>query len=117
MTMHAPLPSLMAYQCLHCQSLSMRPPMVCAWCLGRQFSPLTVAATGTLASWTTIRKPPMRFISEGLYHVGVFDLDNGMRVSGRLLHQATDQAGDRVHAVRSADPATDVPVFKVSTHG
>lgn len=117
MTMHTPLPGLMAYQCLHCQSLSMRPPMVCARCLGRQFSPLAVAATGTLASWTTIRKPPMRFKSEGLYHVGVFDLDNGMRITGRLLHQATDQTGDRVQAVTSADIASDVPVFKVSSHG
>jgi uncharacterized OB-fold protein len=117
MTAHTPLAGLTAYQCQLCQALSLRAPVVCAACLGRQFAAVSVAATGSLASWTTIRKPPLRFKSEGVYHVGVFDLDNGMRVSGRLLHQATDQAGDRVHAVRSADPASDVPVFKVSTHG
>lgn len=117
MTALVPLASLTAYQCQLCQALSLRAPVVCAGCLGRQFAAVSVAATGTLASWTTVRKPPLRFKSEGPYHVGVFDLDNGMRVSGRLLHETTDQAGDRVQAVTPADPASDIPVFKVSTHG
>jgi uncharacterized OB-fold protein len=102
---------------MNCQTLAQRQPIVCAHCLQRTFQVEDVAATGVLASWTTIHKPPMRFKSEGLYHVGVFDLDNGMRISGRLLHQASDQTGDRVHAVAIADTASDIPIFKVTSHG
>jgi hypothetical protein len=59
----------------------------------------------------------MRFKSEGLYHVGVFDLDNGMRISGRLFSTPTDRLGDRVQAVAIADAASDIPIFKVTSHG
>jgi hypothetical protein len=59
----------------------------------------------------------MRFKSEGLYHVGVFDLDNGMRISGRLLHEESEQTGDRVQAVAITDAASDIPIFKVTSHG
>jgi uncharacterized OB-fold protein len=111
------LPALTAYQCKDCQTLTQRSPMACARCLGRRFSSVPVTSTGILASWTTIRKPPMRFKSEGVYHVGVIDLDNGMRISGRLLHEASDQTGDRVQAVAIADTASDIPIFKVTSHG
>lgn len=117
MTLHNPLSALTVYQCHGCQTLTQRSPMVCARCWGRQFSAVSVAATGTLASWTTIRKPPLRFKSEGHYQVGVVDLDNGMRISGRLLNEANDQAGDRVQAVSVVGMPTDIPVFKVTPHG
>ncbi len=111
------LPALTAYQCKDCQTLTQRSPMACAQCLGRRFSSVPVTSTGILASWTTIRKPPMRFKSEGVYHVCVIDLDNGMRISGRLLHEASDQTGDRVQAVAIAETASDIPIFKVTSHG
>jgi hypothetical protein len=47
----------------------------------------------------------------------VVDLDNGMRISGRLLNEANDQAGDRVQAVAVVGIPTDIPVFKVTPHG
>ena len=117
MSTHTLLPALTAYQCNDCQTLTQRSPMACAHCLGRRFSSVPMTATGTLASWTTIRKPPMRFKSEGLYHVGVFDLDNGMRISGRLLHEASDQTGDRVELVTENLLQTQTPTFKVTSHG
>jgi hypothetical protein len=40
-----------------------------------------------------------------------------MRISGRLLHEASDQTGDRVQAVAIADAASDIPIFKVTSHG
>ena len=114
MTAHAPLSTLTAYQCVGCQTITQRSPMVCARCLGRQFSTVAVPATGRLASWTTVRKPPLRFKIEGSYHVGVVDLDNGMRISGRLLHDSADPTGERVVAVTPSDTAPDIPVFKVT---
>jgi hypothetical protein len=40
-----------------------------------------------------------------------------MRISGRLLHEASDQTGDRVQAVAITDAASDIPIFKVTSHG
>jgi len=117
MTAHAPLATLTAYQCVGCQTITQRSPMVCARCLGRQFSTVEVTATGRLASWTTVRKPPLRFKAEGAYQVAVVDLDNGMRISARLLSTPTDQLGDRVVLVTENLLQTQTPTFKVATHG
>jgi uncharacterized OB-fold protein len=37
-----------------------------------------------VASWTVIRRPPLRFRGEGPYAVAVVDLSAGVRVTGRL---------------------------------
>jgi uncharacterized OB-fold protein len=94
-----------------------RLPMVCPQCLGREFYGEQAVATGTLASWTQVRKPPLRFKADGVYCVGVFDLDNGMRVTGRLLHQAGDAIGDRVVIVNTNDVSTTLTTFKVTPNG
>jgi uncharacterized OB-fold protein len=76
---------------------------------------IEVPASGTLVSWTTIRKPPLRFKAEGTYHVGVFDLDNGQRISGRFLAAEGDKPGQRVVATDTpADGA--IATFKVESH-
>jgi hypothetical protein len=51
-----------------------------------------------------------------MYYVGVFDLDNGFRVTGRFFPEDGDQLGDRVVAVptsvtESTGPVT--PTFRV----
>ena len=79
-------------------------------------SPVQIAGVGKLVSWTTVRKPPLRFKADGMYHVGVFDLDNGFRVTGRFLPEDGDQLSDRVVAVPTTvaeptGPAT--PTFRV----
>jgi uncharacterized OB-fold protein len=111
------VPRLKVYQCSQCQTLTQRQPVICAHCLSRQVHAKEVAAAGVLASWTTVRKPPVRFKSEGSYHVGVFDLDNGMRISGRLLHTPADKLGDRVILVTDGLLQTQTPTFKVSHDG
>jgi len=109
----ATAPTLAVYQCLSCRTLSQRAPIVCAQCLQRHFQPVEVTASGVLASWTTVRKPPLRFKSEGMYHIGVFDLENGMRVSGRLVSSSTASLGDRVELVTDDLTQIDIPTFKV----
>jgi len=79
-------------------------------------NPVHIAGVGKLVSWTTVRKPPLRFKADGMYHVGVFDLDNGFRVTGRFLPEDGDQLGDRIVAVattvaESTGPVT--PTFRV----
>jgi hypothetical protein len=58
----------------------------------------------------------LRFKADGMYHVGVFDLDNGFRVTGRFLPEDGDQLGDRVVAIPTTvtEPTSPVtPTFRV----
>lgn len=110
-------PSLTVFRCMSCQTLIQLQPEVCAHCLQRRFQTEEVAATGVLASWTTVRKPPLRFKAEGAYQVAVVDLDNGMRICARLFSTPTDQLGDRVVLVTENSIQTLTPTFKVATHG
>ncbi len=87
---------------------------LCPACLGKDFKTVEVSGQGRLASWTTIRKPPLRFKEEGMYHVGVVDLDEGFRVTGRFIPQEGDQVGDVVIAIATRDDDTHTPIFKVS---
>jgi uncharacterized OB-fold protein len=108
---------LKMFRCMNCQTLTQRQPVVCAHCLLRTFQTEDVAATGLLASWTTVRKPPLRFKAEGAYQVAVVDLDNGMRISARLFSTPTDRLGDRVELVTENLLQTQTPTFKVTSHG
>jgi len=76
-----------------------------------------IPGIGQLASWTTIRKPPLRFKADGVYHVCVVDLDNGFRVTGRFLTSGDDQIGDRVVAVPVASTEHSTPTFRVEKNG
>ena len=111
------VPTLTVFRCAACHTTSQRPRLVCAQCLHRHFEPVEQVATGVLVSWTTIRKPPLRFKAEDVYHVGVFDLDHGLRVTGRFLSTPTDRLGDRVVMVTNPALQTSTPTFKVQHHG
>ena len=117
MTATPSMPTMTVFRCTACHTTSQRPTLVCAQCWHRQLEPVALEATGVLVSWTTIRKPPLRFKAEGVYHVGVFDLDNGLRVTGRFLSTPTDQLGDRVVMVTDPLLQTTTPTFKVQIHG
>ena len=104
------------HQCAKCGTLDAACISTCAKCLASEMNPVQVAGIGKLVSWTTVRKPPLRFKADGMYYVGVFDLDNGFRVTGRFLPEDGDQLGDRVVAVpttltESTGPIT--PTFRV----
>jgi len=101
------------HQCLSCGTIDAACIDTCAKCLDTNMARIEVAGTGTLASWTTIRKPPLRFKGDGLYHVAVVDLDCGIRVTGRLLHEEHDRIGERVIAVPCAADSHASPVFRV----
>ncbi len=75
-----------------------------------------IPGRGRLVSWTTIRKPPLKFKADGVYHVGVFDLDNGSRVTGRFLPQEEDAIGDRVISIPVPQADQTGPTFKVEKH-
>lgn len=109
------IPRLKFHACAACGTMANTDILICANCLGSEMQTVEVPASGTLVSWTTIRKPPLRFKPEGSYHVGVFDLDNGQRVSGRFLAADGDKPGLRVVAVETAN-ASGIATFKVVSH-
>ena len=110
-------PELLTFhQCTKCGTLDAACINTCAKCLASEMKPVQIAGVGKLVSWTTVRKPPLRFKADGMYHVGVFDLDNGFRVTGRFLPEDGDQLGDRVVAVPTSvtEPTAPVtPTFRV----
>ena len=110
-------PEMLAFhQCAKCSTFDAACIDTCAKCLASEMNPVQIAGVGKLVSWTTVRKPPLRFKADGMYHVGVFDLDNGFRVTGRFLPADGDQLGDRVVAVPTTvtEPAGPVtPTFRV----
>ena len=101
------------HQCTNCGALEAGCIDTCASCLHSDMGKIQVPGLGKLVSWTTIRKPPLRFKEEGAYHVGVVDLDNGFRITGRFLPEQCDELGDRVVAVRTHLAEQTTPTFRV----
>lgn len=92
--------TLRMIRCTGCGRLDTPTRVLCAQCLSREFVATDVPGTGTLASWTTIRRASAQFRSEAPFDVAVVDLDAGPRVTGRLHPQSpTPAVGARVKAV------------------
>ena len=68
--------------------------------------------SGTLLTYTIIRKPPAAFADDGVYAVCVVDMADGRRVTGRLdRYEPEPEMGAAVSVVGKAGEA---PVFAVS---
>ncbi len=91
--------NLSVRRCLGCGALSEAAASFCAHCLGESFEEVIKPGTGQLASWTTIRKPPLAFKERGPYEVAVVDLDAGLRVTGHLLPEGQPSVGHGVELV------------------
>lgn len=104
------------HQCTQCDAIDSACIDLCATCLSHDMIIVQVPGHGRLVSWTTIRKPPLQFKAEGIYHVGVFDLDNGSRVTGRFQPQDGDEIGDRVIAVTQTVQEKSNITFKVEKY-
>ncbi|HEY7803063.1 MAG TPA: OB-fold domain-containing protein [Orrella sp.] len=103
------------FRCQGCGALHERRPVICPSCLGEAFDDHSVPGVGTLASWTTIRKPPLAHRGHGPYDVAVIDLSVGLRITGRIVSkthetgsQAELQAG--LQARRQAELRVGAPV-------
>lgn len=89
-------------RCPACGRLDTPPRTVCGACLATGLESVEVPGTGTLASWTTIRRAPTRFREDAPYDVVVVDLEAGPRVVGRLTADSAPPAiGARVAATRA----------------
>jgi uncharacterized OB-fold protein len=71
-------------KCGDCGSLATPPHQLCPSCHSAKIAPHMVEGTGTLLSWTVIRRPPQAFRDEGAYPVAVVALAAGVPVTVRL---------------------------------
>jgi len=96
-------------KCDNCGALDAGPREICPSCHEAALKPHAVAGTGTLVSWTMIRRPPAAFRAEGAYAVAVVQLDAGLKVVGRL--EAPDDAHGPGSRVAVIEKKNGVPVF------
>ena len=96
--------------CPACGALDPGPRALCPRCQA-PLAAATSPATGTLVSWTMIRRPPASFKEDGQYAVAVVRLDAGVQVTGRLLKpDGQARPGARVTARASLRA---IPLFEV----
>ncbi|MEI7444863.1 MAG: OB-fold domain-containing protein [Burkholderiales bacterium] len=91
-------------RCADCGRIDSPGRVVCAGCLSTRLEPSTVAGSGRLATWTTIRRAPTRFREDAPYEVAVVDLDAGLRVTGRLAPGGSPAVGAPVRALAGDGP-------------
>jgi uncharacterized OB-fold protein len=103
--------SMPIMKCSACGALDPGPREICPKCHKTTLVPATVPGTGTLVSWTLIRRPPAQYREDGQYAVAIVKLDAGVQVTGRLKDPSeTIKPGVRVRAVA---PVRSTVVFEV----
>ncbi len=80
---------LMAAKCKRCGALYLPPHPICSSCFGDELEWTEMKGTGKLAAFTAISVGPSFTLDEGYdrnnpYLVGVVQLDEGPKVSGRI---------------------------------
>ncbi len=100
--------ALAMQRCRRCGTVDALTRTVCTRCLGDAFDCVGVEGTGTLVSWTTIRRAPTQFRDDVPYDVCVVDLANGQRVTGRLSTGVGASVGA---AVIVTDLRGETPIF------
>jgi uncharacterized OB-fold protein len=89
-------------RCVSCGRIDPGPTGRCTGCGGDLFNPVDVPGRGRVDSWTVIRRAPARFRAQAPYVVAVVDLDEGVRVTGRLTEEPAG-AGVQVEAIAADD--------------
>ncbi|NHI89299.1 MAG: hypothetical protein EAX87_07235 [Candidatus Thorarchaeota archaeon] len=74
-----------AYRCVDCGSLMAIPSGSCYECGSNNIDWAEVSGKGKLISFTVIHVAPDEFAEETPYYVAIIELDEGPRVSARLL--------------------------------
>ncbi len=98
-------------KCSACGALDPGPREICPKCFKMALEPSTTPGTGSLVSWTLIRRPPAQYREDGQYAVAIVKLDSGVQVTGRLKDPSEAiKPGARVQAVA---PVRQTVVFEV----
>lgn len=103
-------PTLRMLRCITCGEMHQPHVSVCPKCLEHSFNKTEVPGTGFLITWTTIRRAPTNFMTEVPYQICVVELDNSLRIVGRLRDSEAIRCGARVEL---AAVSKGTPVFTV----
>lgn len=89
-----------ALRCVACGALDPGPRELCAACGSPDLVEQALPGTGSLVSWTIIRRAPTRFKGQAPYRIAVVELTAGVRITGRLRGAPDDmQLGTPLVAV------------------
>ncbi|WP_173932610.1 OB-fold domain-containing protein [Chelativorans sp. Marseille-P2723] len=89
-------------RCTACGSLRFYPKPLCPACHDAKSEAAQVNGQGELYSFTVVHRAPTRELkAEAPYIIALVDLDEGVRVTGRLImpEGRTPRCGDRVRLV------------------
>ena len=92
-------------KCGDCGKLAAPPHQLCPSCHSAKIAPHKVDGSGTLLSWTVIRRPPQAFRDEGAYPVAVVALTAGVPIAVRWKHPEG-----------APEPASGAPVRMTGEH-
>ena len=71
--------------CKSCQKNYLPPKSFCPRCFSECLENAQIKGTGKIYSYTTIHVPPEKLAEQAPYHVVLVELDDGTRVTGRLV--------------------------------
>jgi uncharacterized OB-fold protein len=74
-----------AYKCVDCGMVIAPPSGSCYGCGSNNMEWTDVSGKGKLVSFTVIHVAPEEFVEEVPYYVAIIELEEGTRVSARLL--------------------------------
>lgn len=84
---------LVGYQCRSCEALFLPPRQYCTGCGQDQKAEVRFSGRGVIRTWTTIHAAPARYKDEAPYTVILVELDEGVRLVGRLIESRQVQQG------------------------
>jgi uncharacterized OB-fold protein len=74
-----------AFKCTSCGAVIAPPSGTCYQCGGTEMEWTDISGKGTLVSFTVIHIAPEEFQEEAPYYIAIVELEEGTRISARLL--------------------------------
>ncbi|KAF0817713.1 MULTISPECIES: Zn-ribbon domain-containing OB-fold protein [unclassified Cytobacillus] len=72
--------------CVGCKENFNPPKYICPHCYSEELIEKKVSGIGQIYSYTTIYAAPERLAADAPYHIILVDLDEGLRVTARLIN-------------------------------
>jgi uncharacterized OB-fold protein len=82
---------LMAGKCKRCGKIHLPPRPLCDNCFSQEFEWVEVSGKGHLLTYTIIHVAPPQFQAMAPYAVGILQLENGLKIPGKISGITSDQ--------------------------
>jgi uncharacterized OB-fold protein len=82
---------LMAGKCKKCGKIHLPPRPLCNNCYSQDFEWVEVTGKGHLLTYTIIHVAPPQFQAMAPYAVGILQLENGLKIPGKISGITSDQ--------------------------